>query len=185
MTKQQQTHKTKKQRKKKCKQCGEWFTPERDMQVVCSSLCAVKYAPGQVQKQKRKDKVEAKRNDKAYLKKKAQEWFNKYIRLRDKNQHCISCGHSDNRQYHAGHYRPTGRNESLRFNEDNCHKQCSICNNHLSGNLTAYREALIHKIGIERVEALEQNNEVKSYSVDELKEIIEKYKAKCKEIERK
>jgi hypothetical protein len=40
------------------------------------------------------------------------------------------------------------------FDEDNCHKQCSACNNHLSGNLTAYRPALIAKIGQARFDAL-------------------------------
>ena len=40
--------------------------------------------------------------------KEAQAVFNKFIRLRDKDQPCISCGRYHQGQYHAGHYRSVG-----------------------------------------------------------------------------
>jgi hypothetical protein len=113
----------------------------------------------------------------------AQAIFNKYIRLRDAKEPCISCGYAGaNRQWHAGHYRPQGRNGALRFSELNCHKQCSICNNHFSGNLVKYRESLTKKIGVEMVSELETNNQTKKWSIEELQEIIAKYKAKIKKL---
>ncbi|TCK68080.1 NinG protein, partial [Lonepinella koalarum] len=71
----------------------------------------------------------------------------------------------------------------LRFNEDNCHKQCQPCNTHLSGNITEYRINLVQKIGLERVEWLERkDHKPLKLSVDEIKELIRVYKAKCKEL---
>ena len=56
----------------------------------------------------------------------------------------------------------------------------------LSGNQIEYRKQLIIKIGVERVEWLEQNgSKEKKYGIEELKEIIKIYKAKCKELENK
>lgn len=175
----------KKARKKKCKNCKEWFIPERQFQVTCSINCAIEYAkkPDVKQKAINREKKELRENSTTFLKKKAQEVFNKYIRLRDRNLPCISCGHMGERQVHAGHYRPVGRNAKLRFNEDNVHGQCSVCNNYLSGNLNAYRENLILKIGLERVEKLESENEPYKYNKEELKQIIKTYKQKCKELE--
>jgi hypothetical protein len=55
----------------------------------------------------------------------------------------------------------------------------------LSGNAVSYRIRLIDKIGVERVEWLEQNAYIeKKWTVDELKEIQEIYKAKIKNIEK-
>ena len=105
--------------------------------------------------------------------------FNQFIRARD-GEKCISCGTIAKRQYHAGHYLTRGARPELAFNEDNCHAQCSICNNHLSGNLAQYRINLINKMGIERVETLENTRQVRKYTIDDYKEIIETYKEKLK-----
>ncbi|MDR1461462.1 MAG: recombination protein NinG [Campylobacteraceae bacterium] len=169
---------------KVCKVCKVKFTPVRQFQVVCSIKCAQEYSKICQAKKQRKEKLVFRMSDKKTLMTKAQALFNRYIRLRDKNLPCISCGYKgENRQWHAGHYRPQGRNGALRFCEFNCHKQCSICNNHLSGNLVRYRENLIKKIGLETVLELENNNEVKKWTVDELKDLIQTYRQKCKEIE--
>ena len=53
----------------------------------------------------------------------------------------------------------------------NCNKQCAPCNNHLSGNLINYRINLVKLIGVEKVEALENDNTGKTYSVEDLKRI--------------
>jgi hypothetical protein len=51
----------------------------------------------------------------------------------------------------------------------------------LSGNQIEYRKRLIKKIGVERVEWLEENgNQVKKWTIEELKELIKKYKQKIK-----
>ena len=117
-----------------------------------------------------------------YWMKRAQSAFNAWVRARDAGQPCISCGRHHQGQNHAGHYRPAGSNPELRFEPDNCHLQCAPCNSHLSGNLTAYRPALIAKIGIERVEWLEGPHEPKRYRREDYQAIEAEYKAKLKEL---
>lgn len=104
--------------------------------------------------------------------------------MRDKNLPCISCGTTKNIQWAAGHFYTRGAYPNLRFHEDNVHKQCNqYCNMKLSGNLIAYREGLINRIGIERFEALErEKNSVVKYTIPEVKGLIEKYRKKIKEL---
>jgi hypothetical protein len=66
----------------------------------------------------------------------------------------------------------------------NIHKQCQPCNTHLSGNLINYRIGLIAKIGLEAVEALEADQEIRKPSIDDLKSIRDTYRAKLKELKR-
>ena len=109
------------------------------------------------------------------LLKKAQIVFNSWIRRRDESDPCISCGkfHED---YDAGHCVPQGSSSFLRFHEDNCHKEGKGCNSFDKFHLVGYRKNLINKIGIKRVEWLEENRfTVKKWSRSELEEIIKKY----------
>ena len=145
---------------------------------------AMKHLKKQTEKKATEGRIALKKfndTDVNVLKKVAQKVCNTYIRLRDKNEPCISCGYNGiARQWHSGHYKPIGGFSALRFNELNIHKQCSICNNHLSGNLVLYRENLIKKIGLQEVETLESCSETKRYSVEELQEITRYYRAKIK-----
>ena len=141
-------------------------------------------------KKSRELKKEFKENDKGILLRIAQATFNKYIRLRDRNDKCISCdyvwgGLNHQRQQHSSHYISTSKSRLLRFNEDNAHKSCQICNTHLSGNLAEYRPRLIEKIGLDRVlelERLANDNKPCRYTAEDYKAIIDKYKNKIKEI---
>ena len=105
--------------------------------------------------------------------------FHKFIRNRDHGSPCISCGKFSTLQ--AGHFYSAGHNPVSKFNEDNVHGQCLRCNLYLSANLIPYRQNLIEKIGQERHDKL-LKVEIKSYSIEDLKEIIEKYKRKNKEL---
>lgn len=89
----------------------------------------------------------------AELKKKAQTIFNAWIRKRDVDVPCISCGGWPNPQ--AGHYMSAGHHSALRFDEHNVNRQCLRCNSFLHGNLINYRRGLIKKIGVDAVERLE------------------------------
>jgi hypothetical protein len=107
-----------------------------------------------------------------------QKVFNTYIRLRDADQPCISCGTTKASVWHASHYYPTTKS-GLRFNEDNVWKSCQKCNVFLHGNLEEYRINLIKKIGIERVQWLDNHrNDKLNLSKEEIKELIELYKNK-------
>lgn len=109
--------------------------------------------------------------------------FNAYIRARDGNI-CISCGtQSPDIQYCAGHYRSRGAAPQHRFNEMNVHSQCNHrCNMKLSGNIVNYRPALIAKIGLAAVEALENDNQTRYYTIQELIELKAHYREKLKEL---
>ena len=176
---------------KKCKICKTEFKPFMSTTTVCSINCAIEEAANvrlkkeaKDLKQNRQKLKELKESKLSYWMPKAQFWFNKFIRMRDDDKACISCGRWHTGQYHGGHFRSVGSAPHLRFNELNCHRQCSVCNNHLSGNQLNYRKRLIAKIGIGAVEALEANQEPKNYTVDDIKQIIEIYKAKCKDMEK-
>lgn len=115
---------------------------------------------------------------------KLQSVFNKYIRLRDENLGCISCGSYNEIQ--AGHFYNVGHYSWLRFDEDNVHSQCKRCNYFLRGNLLPYRVNLIKKIGtvpFERLEIRSQLRQVKKYGRFELEQLIKYYKQKIKAIE--
>ena len=140
-------------------------------------------------KLKRQEDAQAKRewreNDISSVKDQAQAIFNNFIRKRDERDPCISCRTYGNVQWCAGHFRSRGAAGHLRFDEDNCHKQCNRhCNMALSGNIKEYRAGLIKKIGIERVEALENNNEIHRWTIEELREIRDEYKVKLKDLGR-
>lgn len=89
----------------------------------------------------------------------AQKDFNSYIRKRDSKGYyfvCISCnGRKPLTQMDAGHYYSMGNHSYLRFNENNVHGQCKKCNQFMHGHLINYRENLIKKIGLEKVEELD------------------------------
>ena len=154
----------------------------------CDFDCATAFGIGanrnSFEKKCRKDRTEAKQENKGWQAEKAQTAFNKYVRLRDYALPCISCGRHHQGQYHGGHYRSVGAAPHLRFNEDNCAKQCSPCNNHKSGNAVEYRINLIKKIGVERVEALESDNTPRQYRIEDYKAIRTKYNLKSKALER-
>ena len=108
--------------------------------------------------------------------------FNTFIRIRDKDLGCISCDKKNVEEFHAGHYIATTY-QYHRFNEDNVHKQCSKCNTHLRGNLIPYRIELIKRIGLDRVEYLENTRHMMlELTIEDIKELIKVYKEKTKEL---
>jgi len=171
-------------RKRKCKHCGEKYDPYNSFQQVCGTPCAIEYGKILEEKQRQRDLRAAKRKLKPYSKwrSEAQAAFNGFIRARDKHLPCVSCGRSHDGQWDAGHYRTTGAAPELRFDELNCHKQCSPCNRHKSGDIVSYRLNLIEKIGLEAVESLEGPHEPKHYTIDDLQRIKKDYRLKAKSL---
>ncbi|MGL4349816.1 MAG: recombination protein NinG [Plesiomonas shigelloides] len=177
---------------RKCKQCAEYHPEETGIKVpagwFCSHAHAIELACEKAMKASQKKKSAESRARKmnvkpiGYWMKRAQAAFNAWVRARDVGLPCISCGRYHAGQYHAGHYRPAGSNPELRFEPENCHSQCAPCNSHLSGNLTAYRPALIAKIGLERVEWLEGPHEPRRYRREAYQAIESEYKSKLKQL---
>ena len=167
-------------RKLRCLGCRDYFHRESGFKAPVgffhSSECAYSYSTKKAAKKTQKDDKRQHKLDKERVKtkgqwlKEAQASFNKFIRIRDSKEPCISCQRHHQGQYHAGHYRTVGGSPELRFNELNNHKQCSACNNFLSGNIADYRINLIKKIGIDKVEWIEGPHEAKKYSIEEIKQ---------------
>ena len=119
----------------------------------------------------------------------AQAAFNRYIRARDRGKPCICCGRSQGDLKHggavdAGHYRSRGSAPGLKFNLFNCHSQLAYCNRYLSGNAVGYRAGLIDRIGLERVERLEQDNSPRRFDAEYLDRVKRIFTKRAKLYER-
>lgn len=174
---------------KRCRVCSSEFVQFNSLRgKVCSVECAIEFARQEAKKKAdlvHKEKKKAyNENDTRWLEKRAIYYCNKYIRLRDAGQGCITCKTKNpNIVYAAGHYIPAGRCIPLRFNELNIHLQCNeYCNRRLSGNLTAYEAALRVKLGDDIVEWLKGPHEPVRYRAEDYRRVIAHYKAKIKEL---
>lgn len=170
----------------KCAVCREEFTRQRIGQKVCSPSCAIELTKLQKAKVARKETREKKvklRTRRKWLKL-AQDEVNKYIRLRDSKDGCISCDRPAtwDGQWHASHFRSVGAASAIRFNIWNIHKSCSICNNWKSGNLSDYEPRLREKIGDEKVDWLKSQNHTVTYTPEYLQRIIKIAKKKIKRL---
>ncbi len=179
------------------------------MQKTCSPYCAIQDAITKREKKEHREQEKQLKSDrrelrarKVALKTKSQ-WladvqnnsFNPFIRERDKDEPCISCGRYDYEikesfvggKWDCGHYLSRGAYPELRFEEENAHKQCKSCNGgsgkYVKKNMTVqknYRINLIEKIGIDRVLWIEGKHEPAKYQIDELIEKKKHYKQQLK-----
>jgi hypothetical protein len=181
-----------------CKGCGVKYTPSRPLQTACGMACSLIVGRLNQAKKARKAYNEGRKEQltaRDYIKL-AQPLFNKFIRLRDKDEPCISCLRTDSEikdvfvggKWDCGHFLSVGSHPELRFEEKNAYKQCKRCNggsgNYAKKNHTvsqSYKLNLIDRIGIKDVEWLESKHEPKNYTIEECKSIIALYKAKIKE----
>ena len=201
--------------RRKCahKACRQWFHPVRDGQVVCSFECASAIGKEQTakareaaqqkeaQRQRTEEKAgrqrrKAKRESfktKAQWDKEAQSAFNRYIRIRDEGKECVSCGNPllgksnylTGSAIDASHYRSRGSASHLKFNVFNVHSSCTRCNRQLSGNAVEYRIRLIERIGLERVERLESDNEPRRFDIPYLQRIKTVFTRKARALEKR
>ena len=188
----------------KCKVCGNYFIKTfSSTQKVCSPECAIKLSREQSRKEReKKDKQERiesrkrmavlkeKAKTKGELTSEAQSAVNRYIRLRDENKPCISCGRPlTNDQlgggFDAGHYRSRGSAVHLRFYTLNIFGQCKKCNRYLGGNYQQFRLGLIDRIGLAKVEEIEADQRIRNYSKEDLKRIKQIFNKKCRLIEKR
>ena len=117
--------------------------------------------------------------------------FSLYIRLRDSRAfgyrafRCISCGAvKPFDKADCGHYYSRAK-MSVRFDEDNCHAECSSCNRFKADHLIGYRENLIRKIGQKRFDILRlRSNGVRKWSAWELEELCKHYTALNEKMEK-
>jgi hypothetical protein len=175
----------------RCLNCKQVFEVKKFNQKYCDNIdCKLVCALKNLEKIKAKESKEWKKRKRDIIKgmetvqdllRITQKTFNSYIRLRDKGKPCISCLNDKPKKVNAGHYYSSGGHKNLTFNEDNCHLQCEYCNTFLHGNLISYRNNLINRIGIERLEQLDKEAHiVRKFTREELRELNEYYKQKLK-----
>lgn len=168
----------------RCKSCRQLFTPTKPLQTVCGPKCAHELVMANKAKMQRKEDRERKSKLKTrsdYMKE-AQAAVNAYVRARDEGFPCISCGIDNPKQWHAGHYLSRGAHPELALEPRNIFKQCSQCNDYLSGNQIEMRKGIIARKGVEEIEWLEGPHDPKKYSIDDLKAIKDEYKLKLKQL---
>ena len=171
----------------KCAFCKKQFTQFNSTISVCGYQCAIEWGKLHPKKTSIKRvnseiKSEAKQKLKtqAQLRNPIKLHFQKWVRMRDIKEPCISCGINE-AKWDGGHYLKAEIYSGVIFDERNVNKQCSYCNQYLDGNTAAYRQGLIKKIGLEEVEALEDlanETRTKKWTIEELQQIKTKYKIK-------
>lgn len=169
----------------RCKNCKDKFEPIRFNHKYCLKDECIKAFVAEVKEKTWKETKTRMKNDLKTTQdwlKEAQTIFNKYIRLRDMGLLCISCNTIPKKK-NAGHYFSSGGHSNVRFDEDNVHLQCEHCNTYLSGNLLNYQIGIEKRIGAKRLIELHEKAHIeKRWTVDELKEIIKKYKKKVRQL---
>lgn len=199
--------------RRKCKVCGEKFTPQYDNIRWCCPAHGAIYALELRAKQKvkeaakrikaekeaekegreRRQKMRESFKTKSQWDKEAQSAFNRYIRIRDEGKECVSCGsplmgksnYLTGSAIDASHYRSRGAASHLKFNVFNVHSACTRCNRQLSGNAVEYRIRLIERIGLERVERLESDNEPRRFDIPYLQRIKSIFTRKARALEKR
>lgn len=188
-----------------CPICGTPFVKYRSTQKVCGPSCAMVYADQKAKEKADKEwKRETKRMKDELLDGDKKHWMEKtktachlYIRARDKDDPCISCGKMDAEipdvfvggKWDAGHFRTKGAAPELRFHPLNIHKQCKSCNagsgkfakkNHTVS--MEYEKRLRIKIGDKMVDWLKGPHIAQKWTIEDLKDIRDYYKELTREL---
>lgn len=195
--------------RRKCKVCGEKFTPQYDnIRWCCPAHGAiyalelrakqkVKEAAKRIKAQKETEKEGRQRRQerrialktKSQWRVEAQAAFNRYVRLRDAGKPCISCGRAPEQKHggtmDCGHYRSRGAAMHLAFNLHNTADQCVFCNRNMSGAQKAFELGLIERIGAEKVEALNKDNTTRRFDIPYLQRIKSIFTRKARALEKR
>lgn len=206
-----------KSRRRKCKNCKSWFHPRFSNEYWCSPDCgtAIALAKREKDRQKAIRAAERRRKDEAqqerrslkvrkaalkpdsYFRTQAQQAFNLFIRLRDHDQPCISCGETNppdlhGGQWDCGHFKTVGGFPELRFVECNAYRQCKSCNAGSAkyGGKAAtvakmYEANLVERFGQELVDWLNGPHKPNHYRRDDFIRIRDEYRAKARELKKK
>lgn len=121
------------------------------------------------------------------LKRKLDEIFSVYIRLRDSDQNgycrCISCGKIEHwKDLDCGHF-VNRSHMGTRYSEKNCNAQCRACNRFDEGNNIGYTRGLIRKYGIGVISFLEaQKHSFSKMTPFDYNVMIDHYKEEIKRL---
>lgn len=178
--------------------CGKLFRPKRAMQLMCSPICAENHATQKrlkaEDKARRENRIQTKEQKEQAknlptMKKEVRYWLHRFVRLRDQDKGCISCGDAFTTgaiggDYDAGHFRSVGSAAHLQFDLRNIHGQCKHCNHRLAGNPQAYERNLRLRFDDQMVDELLADQEPRKHSREELRELRDLYKAEASRLEK-
>lgn len=173
---------------KKCKVCQIKFQPRfNSFQPTCENAsCLIEFMNRQRHHINRLE-LKAMRDRAKTLsdwKRELRVVFHRFVRLRDRDRGCISCGNKLVGKYDAGHFYSRGAFPNLAFDIFNVHAQCVRCNQHLSGNLIEYAINLPKRIGEDEfIKLRDRKNEVVKLTIPQIRELIKEYKFKIKSIQ--
>jgi len=154
---------------KKCKGCGNVFSPVRPLQAVCSPECG--YSVVQVlEKKKRQKELQVEKKDwQDYKKRRSpivyekdntyylQNEINRLSKMIDNkfSNPCIDCNRGYGAQQDGAHYHSVGAHSNVRFNLHNVHAARSECNQHDPYHKTRYAKGLKQRYGNDYLEMVE------------------------------
>lgn len=194
------TKPTKTVKPSKCRVCRKPYAKLRMMQKACGPECAEIIAKrdreraaaklarlGRADTAKRKEALKTRAEWIADV----QVHFNAFIRARDiaAGHGCIDCGKPfepsrPGGSVDAGHFLGRGMAPHQRFNENNCFAQRKNCNRPGGTTRDAFRAGVEVRIGLPALEALERDQTVQKWTIDELKRLKAEYKQKLKELQK-
>jgi len=176
----------------KCKICKKEYIKKSIKHMVCSYECSLAYSElhlsNKVKEKKqvaRKELIAFNNKDINKLTGIAKKLVQHYVRLRDINEPCISCRKTIASQWDGGHFKNAKHYASIRLNTLNIHKQCSYCNKELGSNALNYRIHLIEKIGLAKVEWLENQKGICRYNAEYLVKYIRVFKKKIRQMKKR
>lgn len=158
-------------KKRRCLLCKEYFIADEMIKIpagcniirwFCGVDHAAEYAKNRHYKQQKasfkaqKTKKRKELRKRSYWYRRLQTLVNQYVRWRDRNEPCCTCGTTNpNIKYDAGHFHTKKARPDIRFELTNIHKQCSRnCNVLGSGMRNEYEKFIIEKYGSDHVEYL-------------------------------
>ncbi len=188
-------------RRCKAPSCHERFAPDPPWIEHCSTDCGaalgiLRIEKAKAAKAKADRKVDKVRKDKLKTKadwtKEAQDAIALYVRTRDARKSCVSCGAPPRASYaltggawDCGHMRSVGTSKATRFNLHNLAKQCKRCNRDMGGAAIDFRREQVKRIGLDKVEAVEQDNRVRKFTVEYLQRLKRIFTKKAKRLLRR
>jgi hypothetical protein len=135
--------------------------------------------------------VSGKKARKVNYKKRLWSLVSEYVRRKNAdhagNVACVSCGATRHwKAIHAGHYIAKSLGLAIYFDEQNVHPQCPGCNLFRHGNLPQYALYLRKTYGEGILEALdERRRTTRKISEAEYLELIERYKSKLSDLDKR
>ena len=156
----------------------DWATNTEEGKKWLKKQTAYKMKSNEKEKKRKNKEYKEKHKSIAALINEARKPFQKWIRYRDANKPCISCGVSDSAIWDGGHLYKAELYSGLIFDERNVNKQCRKCNNYLGGNENNYRVGFISRYGESILNGLDIdaiNKRSYKYSREELLSIKKEY----------